>query len=109
MFGFIRKKKQRQNKVDAEQLKRQEDFINEHRYKMRNDLEYRKEFDKKGTFLEADSDARKNAGLENKIGSYTFICPHCGSECKGEWTRFDHLGNLHGRTDCFTCDIHLIV
>ncbi|MBQ3603304.1 MAG: hypothetical protein IJN25_00120 [Clostridia bacterium] len=60
-------------------------------------------------FFKADSEARKAAGLENKIGSYTFTCPNCGSECKGEWVRFDSLGNLHGRTDCFTCDIHLMV
>lgn len=59
-------------------------------------------------FFKADSEARKAAGLENKIGSYTFTCPNCGSECKGEWVRFDSLGNLHGRTDCFTCDIHLM-
>lgn len=60
-------------------------------------------------FFKADSEARKAAGLENKIGSYTFTCPNCGSQCKGEWVRFDHLGNLHGRTDCFTCNIHLMV
>lgn len=60
-------------------------------------------------FFKADSEARKAAGLENKIGYYTFTCPNCGSQCKGEWVRFDHLGSLHGRTDCFTCDIHLIV
>ena len=59
-------------------------------------------------FFKADNEARKAAGLENKIGSYTFTCPNCGSECKGEWVRFDSLGNLHGRTDCFTCDIHLM-
>ncbi len=60
-------------------------------------------------FFKTDSEARKAAGLENKIGSYTFTCPNCGAECKGEWVRFDSLGNLHGRTDCFTCDIHLMV
>ena len=60
-------------------------------------------------FFKADSEARKAADLENKIGSYAFTCPNCGSECKGEWVRFDSLGNLHGRTDCFTCDIHLMV
>ena len=60
-------------------------------------------------FFKADSEARKAAGLENKIGSYTFTCPNCGSQCKGEWVRFDSLGNLHGSTGCNTCHIHLIV
>ena len=60
-------------------------------------------------FFKADSEARKAAGLENKIGSYTFTCPNCGSQCKGEWVRFDSLGNLHGHTSCQKCNIHLMV
>ena len=110
MFNFFKKKKQRQVEFDEEHIKKeQENFIKEHRYKMENDPEYRKSVEESAAFFKADSEARKAAGLENKIGSYTFTCPNCGSECKGEWVRFDHLGSLHGRTDCFTCDIHLMV
>ena len=60
-------------------------------------------------FFKADQVARKAAGLEKKIGTYTFTCPNCGTLCKGEWVRFDSLGNLHGGTGCPTCNIHLRV
>jgi len=108
MFNFLKKKKA--NVYDEEQMKKdQEVFLQNHEYKMKHDPEYRKSVEESAAFFAADREARKAAGLENKIGSYTFTCPNCGSECKGEWVRFDHLGSLHGRTDCFTCDIHLMV
>lgn len=110
MFDFFIKKKQKQDELDEEAIRKSnEDFLKEHEYKMEHDPEYRKSVEESAAFFKADSDARKAAGLENKIGSYTFTCPNCGTLCKGEWVRFDHLGSLHGRTDCFTCDIHLMV
>ena len=110
MFNFLKKKKQKQDELDKEAMRKSsEEFLKEHRYKMAHDPEYRKSVEQSAAFFKADSDARKAAGLENKIGSYTFTCPNCGTLCKGEWVRFDHLGSLHGRTDCFTCDIHLMV
>lgn len=60
-------------------------------------------------FFKADKEAKEKADLVNKIGTYTFTCPNCGSLCKGEWVRFDSLGNLHGHTGCHTCNIHLMV
>ena len=110
MVNFFKKKKQRQDEFNEEQIKKeQEDFIKEHRYKMENDPEYRKSVEESATFFKADSEARKAAGLENKIGSYTFICPNCGTKCKGSWHAMYGMNNLHGRTDCFTCNIHLMV
>ena len=110
MFNFFKNKKQKSVELDEEAIRKSsEDFLKEHEWKMEHDLEYRKSVEQRAAFFKADSEARKAAGLENKIGSYTFTCPNCGSLCKGEWVRFDHLGNLHGRTDCFTCDIHLMV
>lgn len=110
MFNFLKKKKQKQDELDEEAMRKSsEEFLKEHKYKMEHDPEYRKSVEQSAAFFKADSDARKAAGLENKIGSYTFTCPNCGTLCKGEWVRFDHLGSLHGRTDCFTCDIHLMV
>ena len=108
MFDFLKRKKT-VGFDEVKSAKSHEDFVKEHEYKMEHDPEYRKSVEQSGAFFAADREARKAAGLENKIGSYTFTCPNCGSECKGEWVRFDHMGNLHGRTDCFTCDIHLMV
>ncbi|MBQ2839971.1 MAG: hypothetical protein IJE70_01340 [Oscillospiraceae bacterium] len=59
-------------------------------------------------FFKADSEARKAAGLEGLPGEYTFICPNCGTKCTGSWHAMYGPDNLHGRTDCFTCDIHLM-
>ena len=61
-------------------------------------------------FFKADSEAREAAGLKDRPGDYTFICPNCGSKCTGTWSS-SHIdtNHLYGRTDCFTCDIHLIV
>lgn len=110
MFDFFKRKKTASVKIDDEAtINSQDDFIKEFNYKMEHDPEYRKSVEESAAFFKADSEARKAAGLENKIGSYTFTCPNCGSECKGNWVRFDKCGNLHGRTDCFTCDIHLMV
>ena len=110
MFNFLKKKKQKQDELNEEAMRKSsEEFLKEHKYKMEHDPEYRKSVEESAAFFKADSEARKAAGLENKIGSYTFTCPNCGTLCKGEWVRFDHLGSLHGRTDCFTCDIHLMV
>lgn len=97
MFDFLKKKKQKQDEFDEEAMRKSsEDFLKEHKYKMEHDPEYRKSVEESAAFFKADSEARKAAGLENKIGYYTFTCPNCGTECKGEWVRFDHLGNLHG-------------
>ena len=110
MFDFFKRKKKQTDVLDEEEIRKSnEDFLKEHEYKMEHDPEYRKSVEESTAFFKADSEARKAAGIENKIGSYTFTCPNCGTICKGEWVRFDHLGNLHGRTDCFTCDIHLLV
>ncbi len=89
MFEFLKKKKKQASMPNAETIE--------------------KSAEKSAAFFKADQEARKAAGLEDKVGSYTFTCPNCGSECKGEWVRHDHNGNIHGRTDCFTCDIHLMV
>lgn len=110
MFEFLKRKKKQADVLDEEAIRKSnEDFLKEHEYKMEHDPKYRKSVEESAAFFKADSEARKAAGLENKIGSYTFTCPNCGTLCKGEWVHFDHLGNLHGRTDCFTCDIHLMV
>lgn len=110
MFEFLKRKKKQADVLDEEAIRKSnEDFLKEHEYKMEHDPEYRKSVEESAAFFKADREAKEKAGLVNKIGSYTFTCPNCGSECKGEWVRFDHLGNLHGRTDCFTCDIHLMV
>lgn len=69
--------------------------------------EAEKLFEADRRFLEADGKARKEAGLENKAGSYTFVCPNCQSLCKGEWVWSE--GKLHGGTSCDTCGIRLIV
>lgn len=61
------------------------------------------------SFFKTDSEARKAVGLENLPGEYTFTCPNCGTHCKSSWHSLYGADNLHGRTDCFTCDIHLIV
>ena len=109
MFEFLKKKKQ-SNVLDEEAMRKSnEDFLKEHEYKMEHDPEYRKSVEESAAFFKADSEARKAAGLENKIGSYTFTCPNCGTLCKGEWVRFDSMGNLHGHTDCQKCNIHLMV
>ncbi|MBR3995303.1 MAG: hypothetical protein IKI97_08490 [Clostridia bacterium] len=60
-------------------------------------------------FFKADKEAEEKAGLTGKLGTYTFTCPNCGSECTGNWVRFDSLGNRHGHTGCQTCNIHLMV
>ena len=68
MFNFFKKKKQRQDEFDEEQIKKeQEDFIKEHQYKMENDPEYRKSVEESAAFFKADSEARKAAGLEKKL------------------------------------------
>ncbi len=110
MFNFLKKRSKKTVELDEEAMRKSsEDFLKEHEYKMEHDPEYRKSVEQSRAFFKADHEAQEKAGLVNKIGSYTFTCPNCGTLCKGEWVRFDHLGNLHGRTDCFTCDIHLMV
>lgn len=61
------------------------------------------EKDKK--FLAVAFSARKMAGLENRPGRYTFVCPNCGMLCVGNW--IDIGGELHGGTECRTCGILL--
>lgn len=110
MFEFLKRNKKQADAVKEEfEEKSAEDYLEEHEYKMEHDPEYRKSIEKSAAFFKADKEARKAAGLENKIGSYTFNCPNCGTLCKGEWVRFDSLGNLHGGTGCPTCNIRLIV
>lgn len=110
MFKFLKQnKKQADIPEENTMAMSNEDFLKEHEYKMEHDSEYKKSLERGAAFFKADNAARKSAGLENKIGTYTFTCPNCGTLCKGEWVRFDSMGNLHGRTDCFTCDIHLMV
>lgn len=110
MFEFLKRKKKQEDLLDEEAIKKSnEEFLKEHEYKMAHDPEYRKSVEKSASFFKADSEARKAAGLENKPGEYTFTCPNCGSKCKGSWHTMYGVDNLHGRTDCFTCDIHLMV
>ena len=94
---------------ESEKEQSQDEFLAEHEYKMEHDHEYRKSIEKTAAFFKADKEAEEKAGLKNKLGSYTFTCPNCGSECKGVWVRFDEFGNRHGRTDCQICNIHLMV
>lgn len=58
-------------------------------------------------FFQADYEARKKAGLENKAGTYTFECPNCKTLCSGRWIW--NGNHLHGKTGCTKCNIHLIV
>ena len=109
MFLFRRNRKQAEKAPELSEEESAERFLEEHEYKMEHDPEYRKSIERSAVFFKADTEARKAAGLENKIGSYTFNCPNCGTLCKGEWVRFDSLGNLHGGTGCPTCNIHLRV
>ncbi len=110
MFEFLKRKKKHEIGFGEEAIRKSsEEFFKEHEYKMEHDPEYRESVEKSVAFFDADHEAKEKAGLVNKIGSYTFTCPNCGTLCQGNWVRFDHAGNLHGRTDCFTCDIHLMV
>ena len=89
MLNFFKNKKQKAVELDDEAVK--------------------KSAEKSAAFFKADSEARKAAGLERLPGEYTFTCPNCGSECKGSWHAVHGEDSLHGRTDCFTCNIHLMV
>ena len=110
MFEFLKRNKKQADVVnEAVEEKTIEDFLKKQEYRMEHDPEYRKSVERSAAFFKADTEARKAAVLENKIGSYTFNCPNCGTLCKGEWVRFDHLGNLHGGTGCPICNIHLRV
>ena len=110
MFDFFKKKKQTSVEIDDEYIRKsQEDFLKEFNYKMEHDTEYRKSVEKSAAFFKADQEAEEKAGLKGKLGSYTFTCPNCGSECRGVWVRFDEYGNRHGHTGCQTCNIHLMV
>ena len=109
MFLFRRNRKQAEKTPELSEEESAERFLEEHEYKLEHDPEYRKSIERSAAFFKADTEARKAAGLDNKIGSYTFNCPNCGTLCKGEWVRFDSLGNLHGGTGCPTCNIHLRV
>ena len=111
MFEFLRKQKpiKSDEQILREQQEEVEKFIAEHKYKMEHDPEYRQSLEKSRAFFQADREAEEKAGLVNKLGSYTFTCPNCGSECKGEWVRFDAFGNRHGHTGCYVCNIHLMV
>lgn len=60
-------------------------------------------------FLAADREARERAGLTNQAGTYHFICPNCGSPCKGQWVWDEAHTYLHGHTCCTKCSIHLVV
>lgn len=64
-------------------------------------------FKKLGLFMQADREAAKKAGLENKPGTYYFACPFCKNICESSWVW--NLGSLHGRTGCDTCKIHFMV
>lgn len=82
-------------------------FLEEMNDRMENDAAYRQSIEQSRKFFQADSEARKQAGLENKAGEYTFICPNCGAHCRGSWVKFK--GSLHGGTGCKTCNISLRV
>ena len=108
MFDFFKRKKIIKPVKDIS-TKTAEDFAEEYNYKIIYDEEYRKSVKKSRAFFQADREAQEKEDLVNKIGTYTFICPNCGSKCKGEWVRFDSFGNLHGYTGCYNCNIHLMV
>lgn len=113
IFDFFKKRVQKCTKSDENILSELQDdaeqFLAEHKYRMEHDPEYRQGIEKSRAFFQADREAAEKAGLVNKLGSYTFTCPNCGSECKGEWVRFDRHGNRHGHTGCYVCNIHLMV
>ncbi len=108
MLNFF-KRKQTDTQVEEIPVKTTENFIAEHNYRIQHDEKYRKSIEKSRAFFQADRVANEKAELVNKIGTYTFICPNCGSQCKGEWVHFDCFGNLHGHTGCYNCNIHLMV
>ena len=101
--------KKKPAKSDEEVLREQEEecekFLAEHEYRTAHDPEYRQGIEKKRCFFQAGREAEESAGLVNKLGSYTFTCPNCGSECKGEWVNFDTYGNRHGYTGCHVISI----
>lgn len=110
MFDFFKKRKRKVFEFDEEAIRKsQEEFVRKNDYRMEHDPEFRKSVEESRAFFEANREARKAAGLEDKPGEYTFTCPNCGSECKGSWHSMFGANNLHGRTDCFTCGIHLVV
>lgn len=82
-------------------------IIKENGGKLDPDEVYRISVKRTRMFFQADHAARKQAGLENAEGQYTFTCPNCGSECVGSWIKF--RGKLHGSTGCSTCHIFLRV
>lgn len=81
--------------------------LQEFRYRMEHDEEYRQSVERSRRFFQADGEARKQAGVENKAGEYTFTCPNCGTHCTGSWVKFK--GSLHGGTGCENCKIWLRV
>lgn len=83
------------------------EFLKKNSHTKKENAALLEDMKKYAVILEADKIARKNAGLEDKAGSYTFTCPICGSECHGSWVEFD--GDLHGGTGCRTCDFLLRV
>lgn len=98
-------KKREQEELAREIEKEARAALQEFRYRMEHDEEYRQSAERTRKFFQADSEARKQAGLKNKAGEYTFICPNCGAHCRGSWVKFK--GSLHGGTGCKTCNISL--
>lgn len=109
MFLFKRNRRKEEPVPELSDDEVADKFLAEHEYKMEHDAKYRESIEKTARLFEADEKARLEAGLKNKIGTYTFTCPNCGTLCKGEWVRFDKMGNLHGSTGCPTCNIQLFV
>ncbi len=65
--------------------------------------------EKTQNFLKADKEARKAAGLENKPGTYSFVCPNCQTLCYGDWKGIKGESSLHGKIECPVCKISLSV
>ena len=82
-------------------------FLKEFHERMEHDEEYRQSIERSRRFFQADGEARKQAGVENKAGEYIFTCPNCGAHCIGSWVKFK--GSLHGGTGCENCKIWLRV
>lgn len=106
------KRRREAKKREQEELAREAEedakaFLKEFHDRMEHDEEYRQSVERTRKFFQADHEARKQAGLENKAGEYTFVCPNCGAHCRGSWVKFK--GSLHGGTGCKACNIWLRV
>lgn len=104
-----REARERQQRERAELAREAEEeakaLLQEFYERMEYDEAYRQNMECARKFFQADSEARKQAGLENKAGEYTFVCPNCGNVCVGSWVKFK--GSLHGGTGCKACNIRL--